>query len=142
MSIYLKPKILYIGSPNEKSSLILLRCCLRFEFRLIDKKHRFCLFRHVYVCKKSYKLVLRFFKYIYQDQLTFCWVAWSCLGKKDHWKENPSWVFIRNLKPINPLRTLNRVLLFLSSYWLYFYIAILMTFVKHIQYFHSKTVFA
>ena len=59
MFIYLKPKILYIGSPNEKSFIILLHCCLS----LIDIKNWYCLLCHVYACKKYI-----YIKYIYQDQ--------------------------------------------------------------------------
>ena len=31
----------------------LLHCCLRSEFRLIDIKNWYCLFWHMYVCKKG-----------------------------------------------------------------------------------------
>ena len=68
MSIYLKPKVLYIGLPNQKYFFYLSHYCLRFEFRLINIKNWHCLFWRMYVSRKNYKRVLKFFKYIYQDQ--------------------------------------------------------------------------
>ena len=85
---------------------------------------------------------------IYIKDLIFWSVAWSCL--QHFWKESPSSVFIKNLKneiqkccSENPLMSLNGVLFFLLYYWLFFYIAILKTFVEtYAQYFHSNIIFA
>ena len=88
MFIYLKPKILYIGSPNEKSFLILLHCCLS----LIDIKNWYCLLCHVYACKKNYKLELRLFKYIYQDQGLHILVSRMIFSWKERSVETKSFI--------------------------------------------------
>ena len=100
-----------------------MHCWLKFEFRLIDLKNCHCLFWHKYVCKKKLLTCVKIHQ-ISIKEFIFWWAAWSFL--QSFWKESPSQVFIKNLKhkiqkscSEKTLMSLDGVLLFLSSYWLF-----------------------
>ena len=61
--MYLKPKVLYLGSPNSKC-FTFLSFCLRFEF-LLDIKNRHCLFWHLSYIKLYIYIYLYLSIYIY-----------------------------------------------------------------------------
>ena len=61
--MYLKPKVLYLGSPNSKC-FTFLSFCLRFEF-LLDIKNCHCLFWHLSYIKISIYIYLSIYLSIY-----------------------------------------------------------------------------